>query len=359
MQVNFNANVTLGCEPPNPSVTIGPNGFISGSGGILLHDSQGRLLANGQTAGEGPIFVDGLSGTSTSSHMNIEAIGGSTSGESLIDYAGAPGTVTILNQSNSDLVINSLSPFAVNDPPSITQNAQHENDKWHYKVQSSNSTESAFNITNDSAADTDIIIAGAIENPAGAVNIRNIGGGGGDILGGGVNSWINSRSVFLQADSGFVGTANNRINLRVPVSADFQGTSGITGALGNQGVYLDINWGGHEISSGAILLDNIASAVGSVDLRVHDALSTHTEHGGPQRRGEDRGLPGLLLHDHAYHDRPRHDAAQGPGPGDARQHLGWTGHQSSSSATRATGRTSRPMSRSRATCTRAARPRCS
>src|SRR5262249_58329370 len=25
--VTFNASVTLGCEPPNPSVTIGPNGF--------------------------------------------------------------------------------------------------------------------------------------------------------------------------------------------------------------------------------------------------------------------------------------------------------------------------------------------
>ena len=273
--VNFNADVTLGCEPPRPTLLIDTTGFISGTGGFLLTDGEGRHLGNGQTVGEGPIFLNGLDDSVTAGNLLIQAAGGTTSGHSTIQYTGSPEAIDFVNRSSSDLVVTNLTPFSSKGSPTIGQQALHDHENWSYDVVSTNSTSTVFNITNDSAADTDIIIAGGILNPAGTVNIRNIGGGGGDILGSGKDSWINSRSIFLEADSGAVGTVNNRVNVRLPVSADFDGAAVCRAPKATR------VW--HWTSTGAATRSrarrsrstNISSAHGSVDLLVHDAVAVN------------------------------------------------------------------------------------
>jgi hypothetical protein len=120
---------------------------------------------------------------------------------------------------------------------------------------------------NDAASN--IVIAGPFSNPAALVNIHNTG----NIRGGGENSWINSQNISWSADQGTLGTANERINLRLPLI--FGSASGLSQAAGHDGVYLDINWGGHETQFGTITLDNISSSAGSVDLLVHDGYSAN------------------------------------------------------------------------------------
>ena len=176
--------------------------------------------------------------------------------------------VTINNRSDKHLQIDYLAPFNAASPPTITENARQDAKNWDYTLSSTNATSTTFNITNDSAADTDIIIAGEIFNPAGTVNVRNVGGGGGDILGTGANAFIQSRDMRLFADTGSVGTANNRVNVRIPLG--FEGPTGLTTVSGHSGVYLDVNWGGFT-AFGSLTLTNISSTAGDVDLRVHDA----------------------------------------------------------------------------------------
>ena len=205
------------------------------------------------------------------------------------------------------------------------------------------SGEHEFNITNDSAADTDIIIAGGILNSAGAVNIRNIGGGGGDILGNGVNSWINARGVTLMADSGFVGTANNRVNLRIPLDrADFPGPS-ITGASATAASISTSTGAGSKWRPAEYCVGQ--HRVGARHRRpAHPRCLRPSTHRQVVHNVEDK-IEFRRASSFTITRRPstRHHAAQRPGAGDARRHLGRPEHQDQRRRSEHGG-TSRPTS---------------
>jgi hypothetical protein len=197
-----------------PWATIDSNGYLTGASQVVVRDggAAGPIVAVGGRINSGTIYIDDIVDVAPSSTLVVRAPSGTTSGSSNVQFDATLQSVTILNLSNRHLVINDIETFNVASPPTITHIARDGFSNWTYTL-ISNDIECDVSITNNSAANTDITLAGHIMNPSGIVSVHNVGGGGGDILQTGPLSWIAGRIVSLIADSGSIGAPGSRIQV--------------------------------------------------------------------------------------------------------------------------------------------------
>jgi hypothetical protein len=267
-RINFNSDITI-TGGGDPSLKVDATGRVQELNGVTVRDGT-NPVGVGQTIGSDQIVVDDILNNTEGGKILLRAIRGSTDGFSNIEFNNAFDSVTIINDSAKDLVINDIEVFNTNSTePDIEEQAEHGQDNWNYALVS-NASASDVNIRNNNTADKDIILAGHIENPGGTTRIHNSGG---DIVSTGPESYLTTRLVEITADRGAVGSSDSRIFLRLPVSevGDMTLPTSIQQIAGDQGVFLDVTARTANPIPVTISMENITSANGDVDIKIHDA----------------------------------------------------------------------------------------
>jgi hypothetical protein len=204
--INQSSNHQTACNPPttndDPIVVIGADGRITNVRNAQADVENGRVTIS-------PI-QNAIMG-----HVNIAAPNGTIQGSGNINLRNRFSNVTILNESDFDLVIGDIFMQADVTGPHLSLIAGH-NESDLAIVGGDTPT-----ITIDSTNGGRVIFQGAVNNPAGTTNVTNPTG---ETIGT-PTGYIESSTIQIISPDGSVGSAGNSLQLRPVHTEDAKGVT--------------------------------------------------------------------------------------------------------------------------------------
>ncbi len=175
----------------------------------LLVDASGKIVtATGLTAlldAIGQLVVSDIT-SNVQSSITLNAPGGTVDGNFDIHHNTSFDSVTVINNSVHDLVLNSITPLSTNDSKPAMNVDADDVSGLNYRFLSEHPP-TAITIQNNSASD--IMFQGAISNGSGSLDITNANG---SILGGAGNR-LEAHDLTITAAHGAVGDAATPLNI--------------------------------------------------------------------------------------------------------------------------------------------------
>jgi hypothetical protein len=224
------ANGTSDCIcPPGSSNSEGQYTFGPGTGitlnatiiepgtanPSLMVDASGNETGNVTAPeSEDDIVVPNLINTNTAS-ITLNTPSGFTAGASTVHDDTSWSTVTIINKSSYDLVINSIQPFSDSGAPTVSVVSDPSRNNEVFTFTSDNTTPQITIENTSPTAVTDIYLNGAITDPTGSVTMSALLG---SILPLSSSNETEATTISLTANHGNIGMSGDPLNLSlVPV----------------------------------------------------------------------------------------------------------------------------------------------
>ena len=266
--VNVNSGIlALGTCPA--VLTVDGSGNVQQEEMVTATDGPGGApVGVGGTFSSNNIYIQPIANTAIDSIV-LNAVNGTTTGNSQIEFDCAIPAVTITNNSSKNMTINGVLVYNQANAP-IVKNIGNQV-KWAYTIIPSSKIATDVNISSTDAEGGDITIAGTIDNQDGTTEINSSGG---NIISTGAGTDVDTRIATLTAPEGLVGSSSQPINILFPTDVSLLFNSlqpfGISQATGANGVYLTVGALSAGGSPTGLYIQNVSSTYGNVIISVLD-----------------------------------------------------------------------------------------
>ncbi|HYV35524.1 MAG TPA: right-handed parallel beta-helix repeat-containing protein, partial [Gemmataceae bacterium] len=259
--VNLNSNITI-IGSVLHTLTVDDTRKVVAGAGLVLTDGTNPLGLGDRTT-TGKLVITTLT-NGNGSNLVVSAPHGTTAGFSNLTF-DANSEIVINNASDADLYLCPMSVLDNGGGQVIVQTADQPN--WTFS-QTTAPDGGLVNINNTNAFDGDIHLTGPIINPTGQTFLT---ASGGNIVGDVPNAFLITPKITLAAGAQ-LGTTSQALQLQILGSTLQSGL--IERATAGSGINLDVLPVSNIFLAPSVVVNNVDSVTGNVNLRFEDGLAT-------------------------------------------------------------------------------------